>query len=94
LPEEDEARAEVLYQYLQKLPSKAALFTGDDGTCEFIEKYYSLFSSICHCPSTNGRLRELADKTYMSQIAEAVGLLVPDNTIVAGVPAKIIRKID
>lgn len=82
LPEKDEERKEVLCRFLKNLPSKAALFTGDDASNAFITKYYDLISPYCYCPHAKGDLRKISDKTVMAQIAEEVGLHVPKTVMV------------
>lgn len=79
LPENAPERTDTLLQFLKNLPSKAALFTGDDLTNEWIEKNYNEFSRYCYCPYARGRLRAISDKTYMAQLAESVGLRIPET---------------
>lgn len=78
LPEEDEARIDALCQYIQSLPSKPALFTGDDGNNAFLEKYYSRLKPICYSPTANRNLRSISDKSVMSELARESGLHVPE----------------
>lgn len=77
LPEKEDDRIEVLCRFLKKLPSKAAMFTGDDSSNAFITKYYDLLSPYCYCPHAKGNLLKISDKTVMAQIAERAGLHVP-----------------
>lgn len=82
LPENEEDKIKTLCDCLKTLPSKAALFTGDDDSNLFIEKYYDRLSPSCYCPVTHGRLMEISDKSIMAQIAEEVGLNVPKTRLI------------
>lgn len=81
LPEEEEARIAALCEHLRKLPSKAALFTGDDASVQFIERHYDRLSPYCYCPTANGKLRQIADKSVMAKIAAEVGLRAPRTAV-------------
>lgn len=82
LPENEDERAKVLCEYLKALPAKPALFTGDDTSNLFIEKYYESLSQYCYCPNTHGKLHTISDKTLMAQIAQKVGLNIPRTTMI------------
>lgn len=82
LPENEKERIQTLHSYLKKLPLKAALFTGDDTSNIFIEKYYDVLSKYCYCPRINGGLLYFSNKMVMANIAKELGLHVPESRIV------------
>lgn len=82
LPVEEDERARILYEYLRTLPEKAAIFTGDDASNAFLDRYYDLFSPYCFCPHAKNRLKEISDKAEMARIALSVRLNVPENYLV------------
>ena len=82
LPDNEEERLGVLCDYLKKLPRKAALFTGDDLSTEFIERNREILSHYCYCPGAGGNLHHICDKTYMADIAIRSGLNVPQTAMI------------
>lgn len=79
LPEDEDEMIDTLCKYISSLPNKPALFTGDDKTNEFLEKYHSTLDKICYCPNANGKLLHISDKSVMSEIARESGLNVPES---------------
>lgn len=82
LPEKQEDQLEVLINYIKTLPSKPALYTGDDGNAIWLDSNYELLSQYCFCPHAHGRLPEISDKTFMGTIAAESGLSVPKTAMV------------
>lgn len=81
LPEKQEDQLKVLIDYIKKLPSKPALYTGDDGNGIFLDSNYELLSQHCYCPHAQGRLPEISDKAFMGRIAAEAGLNVPKTAV-------------
>ena len=77
LPKSDEAQIETMLDYLRTLPSKPAIFTVDDHCNYLLDEHYQTLEKYAFIPHAKGRLKEISDKSVMSQIAQNSGLNVP-----------------
>lgn len=77
LPNDRKEWLDVLKQYGKRNDEKISLFPTDDDTAFWLDDNYDVLQKYYIVPHINGKMRTLADKSIMNQIAEKAGLNVP-----------------
>lgn len=68
----------ILIKYSSISKNKIVIFPTDDETAFWLDENYKLLEKYFSVPHANGKLLILADKSVMNQMAENVGLNVPN----------------
>lgn len=76
LPEDMKLWVDILKIHCKALDKKPVVYPVDDITAYFIDDNYMTLSEFATIPHAQGRMRELADKTVMAELAREVGLYV------------------
>lgn len=76
LPENMQLWLPILRDYCGSLAEKPVVFPVDDATAYLLDDSYTEMSEFAVVPHAKGRMRELADKTVMAELAEKNGLTV------------------
>lgn len=78
LPDNKEKWLALLQKYGQISKEKVGMFPTDDDTAFWIDENYEALQEYFIVPYANGKMRMLADKSVMNQIAKKAELNVPD----------------
>lgn len=78
LPDDRKKWLAVLKQYGEENKEKAGIFPTDDDTAFWLDDNYEALQQYFIVPHAKGKLRTLADKTVMNEIAKKTELNVPD----------------
>lgn len=78
LPDDRKKWLAVLKQYGEENKEKAGIFPTDDDTAFWLDDNYEALQQYFIVPHARGKLRTLADKSVMNEIAKKTELNVPD----------------
>lgn len=78
LPDDRKKWLAVLKQYGEENKEKAGIFPTDDDTAFWLDDNYEALQQYFIVPHAKGKLRTLADKSVMNEIAKKTELNVPD----------------
>lgn len=78
LPDDRKKWLAVLKQYGEENKEKAGIFPTDDDTAFWLDDNYEALQQYFIVPHAKGKLRTLADKSIMNEIAKKAELNVPD----------------
>lgn len=78
LPDDRKKWLALLQKYGQKSKEKVAMFPTDDDTAFWIDENYEALQQYFIVPHAKGKMRTLADKSVMNEIAKEAELNVPD----------------
>ena len=78
LPDDRKKWLAVLKQYGEENKEKAGIFPTDDDTAFWLDDNYEALQQYFIVPHAKGKLRTLADKSVMNEIAKKAELNVPD----------------
>lgn len=78
LPDDRKKWLAVLKQYGEGNKEKAGIFPTDDDTAFWLDDNYEVLEQYFIVPHAKGKLRTLADKSVMNEIAKKAELNVPD----------------
>lgn len=76
LPDNMQLWLPILRNYCETLAEKPVVYPVDDATAYLLDDNYAEMSEFAVIPHAMGRMRELADKTVMAELAEKNGLTV------------------
>ena len=78
LPDDRKKWLAILKQYGERSKEKAAIFPTDDDTAFWLDENYEALQQYFTVPHAKGKLRTLADKSVMNEIAKKTELNVPN----------------
>lgn len=78
LPDDRKKWLAVLKQYGEENKEKAGIFPTDDDTAFWLDENYEALQKYFIVPHAKGKMRTLADKSVMNEIAKKTELNVPD----------------
>ena len=78
LPKDKNKWVSILNEHAYKGKIKTAVFPSDDETAFWLDENYENLKNFYIVPNAQGKLKEIADKAVMSEMAKAAGLAVPD----------------
>ena len=78
LPKDKNKWVSILNERAYKGKIKTAVFPSDDETAFWLDENYENLKNFYIVPNAQGKLKEIADKAVMSEMAKAAGLAVPD----------------
>lgn len=78
LPCDVNAKLSKLIQYIETLGCKPVIYPTDDESAYFLDDHYRALKEICYFSNAEEKLRSIADKAKMAQMASECGLAVPD----------------
>lgn len=77
LPDDRKKWLAILKQYGERSKEKAAIFSTDDDTAFWLDENYEALQKYFIVPHAKGKMRTLADKSVMNEIAKKAKLNVP-----------------